>query len=162
MRTRDALLICLTVAAAILTGACTAHARDVSSRGLIEQGEGLDKTEITYRGEAISCILTKGEYSWINAHDGYNAIGIYCPGDLLKGLSFLGDYKHRGDRLEVKGVFNFSCEEHGGDLDIHAEEIRIIKKGGLIKRQPDKKRLIFSLILFGVAVLAVTKFKGRG
>ncbi|MCM8823850.1 MAG: hypothetical protein NC822_04145, partial [Candidatus Omnitrophica bacterium] len=48
-----------------------------------------------------------------------------------KEVSFTGNYRYNGDWIEIKGIFNRACLQHGGDLDIHAKTIRIIRKGSL-------------------------------
>src|SRR5450756_1940772 len=42
-------------------------------------------------------------------------------------IKILGGYKNKGDRVMVTGVFNRACHEHGGDTDIHAFSVEVIR-----------------------------------
>jgi hypothetical protein len=125
----------------------------ISSTELIKGAKEYDTKIITYTGEAIGDVMIRGEFAWVNINDGENALGVWVSASLAKEIEFTGSYKTRGDSLEVTGIFNRACLEHGGDLDIHAQKLRKITPGREINRglKPDKKNL--SLILFGVLFL---------
>ena len=61
--------------------------------------------------------------------------------DFLSLISFAGGYKYRGDWLQVRGVFNRACRQHGGDMDIHAQDIIKIRSGRAVKHRlvPEKE-----------------------
>jgi hypothetical protein len=45
---------------------------------------------------------------------GYNSgIPVFLPAELTKQIETYGDYKHEGDIVRVKGVFN-AASQHGG------------------------------------------------
>lgn len=125
----------------------------ISSTELIKGAKEYDAKTITYTGEAIGDVMIRGEFAWVNINDGENALGAWLSASLAKEIEFTGSYKTRGDSLEVTGIFNRACLEHGGDLDIHVQKLRKISPGMKINRslQPDKKNL--SLILFGALFL---------
>ena len=104
-------------------------AQVVSSTDLVMNAKELDGTEVTYQGEVIGDIMRRGEYAWINVNDGDNAIGIWIRTDLTAAIAHTGSYKYKGDRVEVAGIFNRACSEHGGDLDIHAHALRVVELG---------------------------------
>ncbi|MEK7313927.1 MAG: DNA-binding protein [Deltaproteobacteria bacterium] len=124
----------------------------VSSVELIEKAKEIDGKEIVYEGEVIGEVMTRGEYSWVNLNDGLNAVGVWMGNDFLSLISFAGGYKYRGDWLQVRGVFNRACRQHGGDMDIHAQDIIKIRSGRAVKHRlvPEKKRIV--LILAGVCL----------
>jgi len=101
----------------------------VSSTDLINNAKQYDGQEIVYIGEVIGDVMVRGKFAWVNVNDTKNAIGIWLAADLVKEISYTGSYKSKGDIVEVKGKFNRTCLEHGGDLDIHAQSLQIIKKG---------------------------------
>jgi hypothetical protein len=145
---------CLLLAIGIvffLSAACFAQA--VSSDELIKNAKDYDGKSVLYRGEVIGDVMVRGKYAWINVNDGKNAIGIWIDKDLAKDILFTGNYKTRGDQLEIAGVFQRSCLEHGGDLDIHAKVMRKISAGApaLASLNTAKTRNIF--ILTGVLIL---------
>jgi hypothetical protein len=113
----------------ISSSALTCFAQGVPSSELIEQAKDYDAKEVVFQGEAIGDVMSRGEYVWINVHDGENAIGIWAPKALAAEITATGGYKTTGDWLEVTGTFNRACPEHGGDLDIHAVLLRSISPG---------------------------------
>jgi hypothetical protein len=60
---------------------------------------------------------------WLNVLSGGVAIGVYAPESMASGIEEFGDYDTTGELLRVEGTFNAGCDEHGGDLDIHATAI---------------------------------------
>lgn len=145
------ILLLLTAVSCQLSAVCFAQPA-VSSVELIEKAKELDGQEVVYEGEVIGEVMTRGEYSWVNLNDGLNAVGVWMGNNSLSLIYFAGDYKSRGDWLQVRGVFNRACRLHGGDLDIHAEEVVKLRSGRLVKHRlvPEKKRIV--LILAGVCV----------
>jgi len=132
-----------------LSAVCYAQTA-VSSTELIERAKELNGQEVAYEGELIGEVMTRGEYSWLNLNDGQNAIGIWTGNNFLNLISFAGDYTHKGDWLQVRGVFNRACQVHGSDLDIHAQSINLIRRGRIVRHQvvPFKPRQ--AIILLGV------------
>jgi hypothetical protein len=124
-----------------------AFAEAVSSTELINNAKQYDGKTVTYIGEVIGDIMIRGEYAWINVNDGKNAIGIWIDKELAQGISYTGSYKSKGDWIEVTGIFHRACQEHGGDLDIHAQDMRKLSQGRKIKEgiNPVNKVLFFTL-----------------
>lgn len=122
----------------------------VSSTELIERAGEFDGREVTYQGEVIGEVMNRGDHSWVNLNDGENALGIWMDNNFLGLISFCGNYKARGDWLEVRGIFNRACKNHGGDLDIHAISLKKLRDGKVIKHRlvPEKQKL--AIILSGV------------
>ncbi|MDP3790109.1 MAG: DNA-binding protein, partial [Candidatus Omnitrophota bacterium] len=132
----------------LLFTVCSSYADAISSNELIEKAREFDGKTITYKGEAVTAILNRGEYSWANLNDGYNAVGVWCKTATLNSVKFAGSYKYKGDILEVVGIFNRACHIHGGELDIHARDVNIVRSGYSIKDQIDIKRIYISIALF--------------
>lgn len=143
------ILFFLYTACCLLPVICYAQ-QTVSSAELIENAKELDGKEVVYQGEAIGEVMTRGNYSWVNLHDGENAIGIWMPNTFLSLISFTGSYSSRGDWLEVRGIFNRACAMHGGDLDIHATQLSKIRDGRQVKHRLVTEKQRLSIILSGV------------
>ena len=105
--------------------------------------------------------MDRGDHSWINLKDDFNAIGVWCKSSSLEGVKFIGDYKARGDLIEVNGTFHRACSIHDGDLDIHADTVRIIRCGYPINRDIDMKMVRSTAILFIIAILTVIIFRKK-
>ncbi len=154
---RDSVLVALFLA----VFAVNCYAVVWSSNELIEKSKELNGRRLNYRGELIVAILDRGEYSWVNLNDGFNAIGVWCKSSMLDNVKFAGDYKNRGDILEVNGTFNRACSMHNGELDIHADTVKIISRGYPFKRAIDLKALKSAAVLFLVTILTVIIFRKK-
>lgn len=128
-------------------------AEPLSSAELISRASEYDGRMVTYKGEAIAEVMRRGDFAWVNLHDGDNAIGIWAPLTLINEIVYTGSYKARGDIIEVSGIFHRACPEHGGDLDIHASSLRRIESGKLTPEAIKPLRLKQALILLGALLL---------
>ena len=132
-----------------------------SSNELIEKAKELNGRNLNYKGELITAVLNRGEHSWINVNDGFNAIGVWCKSSMLSEVKFVGDYKNRGDIIEVNGTLNRACSLHNGELDIHADTIKILKQGYPMSRAINIKRVESAAALFVIVLLAVIVFRKK-
>lgn len=132
-----------------------------SSRRLIEQADLLDGEEVMYRGEAVAAIIKRAGYSWINVNDGSSAIGVWCHNKAADTVKFLGDSKHKGDTLEVRGIFHRACPEHGGELDIHADEVIVTAEGHRVPGRLDVEKLKISVALFLITIVLAFMFRKK-
>jgi len=139
----------------------TVYCAPTSSKELIDDADIFDGRVVTYKGEAVTAILKRGEYSWINLNDGANAIGVWCKTSLLGEVKYLGDYKHKGDIVEVEGAFHRACPQHRGEMDIHAEKVRILRQGFNIKEDIDKKKMHAAAALLIITLFTVVFFKRK-
>ena len=127
-------------------------AQTISSEDLINNAKDFDGQIIIYQGEVIGEVMARGGYAWANLNDGKNALGIWIKKDLVAPIANAGAYKTIGDTIEVSGVFHRSCLVHGGDLDIHAESLRLIKGGNRVKEHLSSRRL---KIAFGLGTILI-------
>ncbi|ADQ08060.1 conserved hypothetical protein [Caldicellulosiruptor hydrothermalis 108] len=138
----------------------TAFAKPIDSNTLINNAFKYDGKVVEFQGEAIGEIMKRGDFAWVNIHDGNNAIGIFMKYEDAKKIKYLGRYRVKGDIVYVKGIFNRACKEHGGDLDIHAYQIKILKRGYEIEEKVDKTRLAIGIMIFTIgSILMWTVFK---
>jgi len=136
--------------------ACFA-AEPVSSDKLIENENFYDGKEVVYKGEAVGDLMKRGDHFWINILEGSNAIGIWCTLNMKNTIQITGDYGHKGDIMQVRGIFHKACKEHGGDLDIHAMEIFKLSPGQKTEDIIEPRKVI-AAIVFSVAALAAGIF----
>ena len=127
------------------------YAQPPSSLELINNAKQYDGEIVIYQGEVVGDIMARGEYAWVSLNDGYAAIGLWVRKAGLKDIIYLGSYRAKGDIIEVTGKFNRSCPEHGGDLDIHVQEIRKVLSGELSVNRLSMKK--FYIGLFSTLVL---------
>ena len=130
------------------------NANIYSLNDLIENGKEFDKKEVTVKGEAIGEALERKDYTWININDTTNAMGIYMTKEDANKVKTYGGYSKIGDTIQVSGQFNRACKEHGGDMDIHAKKVELVKKGEILKQTfPKTKVYIAAVSLIIVAIL---------
>jgi hypothetical protein len=133
------------LAAAPAFAAETIPVNDPSSGRLVEKPKVYNGKRVTFTGEAIGEVMVRGGYAWIHLNDdaymernveegaplkGYNSgMAIWVPSDLTKQIDTYGDYKHEGSIVQIEGTFNAACKEHGGDMDIHADKLVVLRAG---------------------------------
>jgi hypothetical protein len=125
----------------------------VTSTELISQAKNFDNKTVIYSGEVIGDVMKRGENAWINVNDGANAIGVWITADMAKEVGFAGDFKYTGDSVEVTGVFNRVCGQHGGDLDIHAQTMKVVTPGAPKGCSINKVKKDWAIKLLGVVAI---------
>lgn len=144
----------------LIVSSSNCYAQNAASLDLLNNAKQYDGKTISYKGEVIGEVMVRGDYAWLHVNDGFIAIGIWAPKTMIQDISYIGDYHKTGDIVEVFGTFHRSCSEHGGDLDIHASEIKEVISGSLVIRPISRKKVyigIFSLILV-LSFYALKKF----
>ncbi len=138
-RTSLHLLLCIMLLAA------RAHAEGnpcPGSAALVEDANEWDRRVITFTGEAVGEAMRRGDMAWIHLNDdpygleetvglsGFNSgVGVWAESRLVSRIAVFGGYGRHGDIVEVTGTFHAACPAHGGDLDIHADSLRIVRAG---------------------------------
>jgi hypothetical protein len=136
-------------------------AQVIPSADLIEHAKDYDGKTVVYEGEVIGDIMNRGNFVWLNVNDGANAVGIWSAKQICQEVTSAGNHKNKGDRIKVTGLFRRSCPEHGGDLDIHAESIRMVSAGKPLQEavDPEKVRTFFSLLGILCLILLLSRLK---
>jgi hypothetical protein len=105
-----------------------------------------DGKVVTIHGEAIGDVMVRGAYAWITVNDdryskksveeggeligmSNSGIGVWVPARDTRDINICGGYKNKGAMVRVTGVFHRACHEHGGDTDIHATSVEVLKPG---------------------------------
>ncbi len=165
-------MACLLAMALTCAAARNAGAADtVSITSLIEDMKKYDNRQVTIEGEAIGDILVRGDNAWITVNDDpYSrrsieeggelvgmsnvGIGVWLPADEARKVKVLGGYKNRGAKVRLTGVFHRACAEHGGDTDIHALRLEILRPGHPFKHSFQWDKLgAFLLLCVAIALL---------
>lgn len=127
---------------------------------LIENGKESNGKTVTIKAEAIGEPLNRGKFTWVNVNDSSNVIGVWMKKEEAKKISRFGSYKEKGDIIEIVGVFSRDCKEHGGDVDIHSSDMKILGKGYKKSEIIDRKRrdIAISLLVF-TGILGVIYYR---
>ena len=134
-----ALLLLLAPAVALADG------NAVGSNDLIDHAKDYDNQTVVYEGEVLGDILYRGDHAWLAVFDGSNTIGVFVTAEQAKQITVVGGYGKRGDTIRIEGVFHRACAEHGGDLDIHADTVKVLSVGASV--QMPVSRLIMMLAI---------------
>jgi hypothetical protein len=136
------------------------YAQQISSTELINNAKEYDGKSVVYVGEAVGDVMARGDFAWVNINDGENAIGVWLSKELAGEIRFTGSYHAIGDEVEITGVFQRNCIQHGGDMDIHAKHIRRINPGRAVSEELDITKRNFAfilLVLLGVVLVFVRR-----
>jgi hypothetical protein len=171
---RRATLACLVAGALLLSpGAALAEEQTVSPRvplsvnspssgELVERPGMFDGMVVTFSGEAIGEAMVRGHWAWIHLNDdaymernieegaplgGLNTgMPVWVPAVEAAEIGVYGDYRHEGDIVQVRGVFNSACPEHGGDMDIHAVHVDIVRAGREVEDPVSGTKLTWAIV----------------
>lgn len=140
---------------------------DPSSTQLVEKPKQYNGARVTFTGEAIGEVMVRGDYAWIHLNDdaymdrnveegaklgGYNSgMAVYVPAALTRQIDTYGDYKHEGSIVQVAGTFNAACKEHGGDMDIHADSVTLIRPGHVVDDSVPVWKAVLAAALMALA-----------
>jgi len=148
-------------------GPGTTAGTTVASAALIENAAAWDGRGISFAGEAVGEALARGDHAWLYVNDdayqardleagrpraGFNSgQAIWLPAELARRVRLFGDYRNEGDAVRVSGEFHAACREHGGDMDIHATSLEIIREGHVVTHPLSTRRLGLGLALLALA-----------
>lgn len=109
----------------------------------------LDGTEVAFEGEVVSEPLAAGQgHVWLNVLSGGVAIGAWMPEAMAESADSFGTWSHDGDIVRITGVLNEACDDHGGDLDVHATSLTILDEG-----EPREHPVEYWKLIGGIAAL---------
>jgi len=128
---------------------------------LIEHALDLDGQTVTITAEAIGEKMDRTGGTWVNVNDTSNAIGIWMDKTEAEKITSYGSYKSKGDELEIIGVFNRACTQHGGEPDVHSISIRVINKGYTVKEDVPLIKITITLVLVATSLVFVTLFMNQ-
>jgi len=150
----------------------------VASAALIENASTWDGRSISFAGEAVGEAMTRGGQAWLHINDdayqtrdleegrpraGYNSgQAIWAPAELARRVRRFGDYRNEGDAVRVSGEFHAACRAHGGDMDIHATDLEIVREGHVVAQQLNVTRLWIGLgLLMFAGALWLMRFSAE-
>ncbi len=152
-------------------GTPQASPNEPSSGELVENLKEYDGETVTFRGEVIGEAMVRGDMAWLHINDdayyvtnieegaslgGYNSgMAVWISAEEIGGIAHYGDYRFEGDIVEVTGIFNSACGEHGGDVDIHGAELTVVSPG---RRVIDEVKPWKWLLALGLGAIALVLF----
>jgi hypothetical protein len=158
-------------------GPGTTAGTTVASAALIENAAAWDGRGISFAGEAVGEALARGDHAWLYVNDdayqardleagrpraGFNSgQAIWLPAELARRVRLFGDYRNEGDAVRVSGEFHAACREHGGDMDIHATGLVVVREGHAVTHRLNSRRLGIGLgLLLLAGALCLLRIRG--
>jgi hypothetical protein len=152
----------------LAAGAQQVQTPSPGSAALVEDAQHWDGQVVQFTGEAIGEAMRRGAMAWIHLNDdaygladasanpglaGYNSgIAVWVDSAMASWIASFGDYRRHGDLVEVMGTFHAACPQHGGDTDIHATSLRIVRPGYTTVQLIRSSRMIAAAILAGLTL----------
>lgn len=122
---------------------------------LVEHALTRDRQTVVLEAEAIGEVLERGENAWVNVNDGTNAIGIYMTAQQAKSIQNFGSYAQSGDWIRITGTFYRACPEHGGEMDIHAASVTILRDGQPLDHIVTGLKFVLTLMALSLALTLI-------
>ncbi len=135
----------------------------VDSVTLVENANAWNGRVITFTGEAVGELMVRGDMAWVHVNDdayktrnleeggplsGFNSgQAVWISAAQTRAVGSYGDYTRAGDLIAVAGVFHAACREHGGDMDIHATSLAVLRAGRAVAHPLKPVRLLAALVL---------------
>lgn len=132
-------------------------ARAAEIGNLLSQPAKKNGLEVEVKGEIVGLVIKDSDKGfWVNITDGSGTIGVYLPSKVAKAHNLKewkgGAYSVKGTEVLVKGVFNSNCSEHGGDLDLHAREVKVISESQPVAHPLDVRKALMAFFLLLLAL----------
>ncbi len=139
-------------------GAGAEAAGVVSIAELVSQTQKYDGQTVVILGEVIGDIIngrdSREAYVWLNICEQNNiAIGVFCHRELTPTIKYRGSYNAAGDQVRVQGIFHRACPVHNSEVDIHAENITVVQRGGVVAHPVELSRRRLSKNLASLAIV---------
>lgn len=129
------------------------YAEPIKIGQLLKESTMYDSSTVIVEGEVIGDIMKRGSHVWINILDDEGSIGVYLTIEEANKITYSGNNRFKGDIIKIKGIFNGTCKEHGGDIDIHADQIEVMTVGYKVVEHFVKTRFILGVVLIIIALI---------
>ncbi len=120
----------------------------------------LDGATVRFSGEAVGNLINAEMGNrWINVTDtGNSSIAVYMSSSQAEQVDNYGDYNTSGAELLITGAYHIACEEHQGELDVHAVTVEVADKGGQTEHVLESRDVVVGLALCVVGLVFVALF----
>ena len=159
-----ALAVALLLAAPALCAATAMEPARIAVPDLVALPPEADGALVRIQGEAIGEALRAGEQRvWLNVLDGGTAVGVIVTRSQASAVDGYGDWDRTGTTIEIVGTLNLACDEHEGDLDVHAKELEVVA-ASVLRSHPVRQWEAFTAAVAlagGASLLGVVRLLRR-
>ena len=139
--------------------------RLVTAAQLIECPDVFDGARVQYRGEVVRAILHRRGRAIVQVNDdryglelgplpehrtavgGNSGMPVVLSGRDAETITHVGDYRHRGDVLDITGTFRAADAFDGGGPTITADTMTIQRTGQVLEHRADPLRMVVAALL---------------
>lgn len=122
---------------------------------MLQSTAGSDGMRVTFSAEAVGeAINGANDHYWVNVADRGHVIGVFMTPEQKDLVENWGGYGSKGSELRIIGILHTSCDDHNGELDVHAEMVAVISPGGSYTTEvsTSKMHLAIGLCAAGLVV----------
>lgn len=157
---RGILITSLCMVLAVFGPASSAHAAVRTAAEAVALGTAANGATVTIEGEAIGEALHAGDGEvWVNVLSGGTALGVVMSEADAARIGEFGRYQKAGATVRVTGVYNVGCDEHGGDVDIHATQVTVVAPGSDRPERPMLWQLGVTVLMAAVAATSAWRYR---
>lgn len=114
---------------------------------------------VTVEGEAVGeALAAPGGRRWVNLFGDGTALGVVVSVRDAESIPAFGEYRQRGATVRVTGSMRHGCDEHGGDLDLHATSVAVLDAGEQLPHAVHPTKMWLALAALAVALLLWTRY----
>ena len=127
---------------------------------LVAANQALDGAEVRFEGEAIGEeVAASGGRVWValSATSG-QSISVLMDADDAEVIDAYGDYDTTGATVRVRGTYHVACDDHAGELDVHASEVELVTASSESAHDVSARRLETALALAAAGVVLVVAY----
>lgn len=144
--------------------------RLVTAAQLIECPDVFDGVRVRYRGEVVRAVLHRRDRAVVQVNDdryglelgplpehrtavgGNSGMPVVLSERDADDIAYVGDYRHRGDVLDIVGTFRAADPFDGGGLTITADTVTTRRAGQVLEHRADPLRMVVAALLATVAL----------
>lgn len=154
-------IVCIALALLMAApGLALAAPLRIDTATIVQADPDLDGAEIVFSGEAIGDSLRAPDgQRWVNVLEDATAVGVVGDPALFTGIDGFGEWSRTGTRVEVTGVLNIACPQHGGDLDVHGSSLRVLAPSEPVEHPISPEKGIASAGALALALVLALRFR---
>lgn len=127
---------------------------------LTAANRALDGATVSFSGEAVGDVMNAdADHKWVNllGSDG-SCIGVLIDNEMANRILNVGNYSTTGSTLQVRGIYSIDCDDHQGELDVHALDVRVLDAGGPVDHYVNDADINIGMQLCFVGFLLLAVF----
>ena len=127
--------------------------------------QALDNSSVRIEGEAVGEAVSAGAgLKWVSVNDSSGqGIAVLMTDEQLRSIESYGNYPQTGSVVEVTGIYHVACDDHQGELDVHATSVVLLEEGEKTVHAIDEGRLVAAVVtgIIGLSFIACYLLLGR-